>query len=161
MSVPFTCTFTHAHRKVIICGVSVQWRDPKPPVLVKKPQVICCKHIEQDTQQVAACNDGSQGGRCAHCWGLSLCLCVRWGCNCMVCVWESVYWCVSMFCFMVMFIYPCLWYAMYARGVFLWRVCVCARTHVRARARQRECVSAVACSCRFIGMLHALQRCGT
>lgn len=120
-----------------------------PSVLIKKPRVICCKHIEQDTQQVTACNDGSEGGRWAHCWGLSLCACVRWGCNCIVCERECVLVCVHVLLHgyvhlsMSLICYVCM------GCTFV--VCV----HTLAS------VSAWACSCRFIGMLRGLQRCGT
>lgn len=61
-SVDIHHTHTHSHYLQSVC--TVQLRDLQPLALVMKPAVICRRCTEQDTQQVAACNDGSQG--CAH-----------------------------------------------------------------------------------------------
>lgn len=52
------------------------------PLLVMKPGVAGCKHIKQDTQQVAASNDDLLGDGCAHDYWCFTCPSVLCGCHC-------------------------------------------------------------------------------
>lgn len=90
-------------------------------MLIMKPELIYCERIEQDTQQVAAHNDSSQGGSLR-----AFCVCVRCGRNCTVCVHACVCVCPhseSQLCsFLHVFDMLCM-HGLYICGIL--HVCVC------------------------------------
>lgn len=98
-----------SHYLLSVCSVS--W--PMSPLLVMKPGVAGCKHIKQDTQQVAASNDDLLGDGCAHDYWCFTCPSVVCGCHCALQIRMVIPSCS------LMFIYPCFWYA----DVYWYSVC--------------------------------------
>lgn len=93
---------TQTHREKnhhLQCVCAVQ-RTLRPPVLVMKTAVVCsCRRTAQDTQQVAACNDGLLGGLLM---AFYMCVSELHG----LCVYINSRRTCSVSC--PMFIYPCL-----------------------------------------------------